>query len=130
MPLRSLFGVCKNPPCTGRVFCRLFPPPAKHRSVPAEEPNDPVAIPITGELDLHTFRPAEIASLLEDYFAECRQRGLRRVRVIHGKGTGTLRATVEVQLRRSRAVVSFGPGDEATGGWGATIVTLKPADSC
>ena len=95
----------------------------------AEEPDDPVAIPITGELDLHTFRPAEIASLLEDYFAECRRRGLRRVRVIHGKGTGTLRATVEAQLRRSAVVVSFGPGDEASGGWGATIVTLKPTDS-
>ena len=60
--------------------------------MPADEPTDPVVIPITGELDLHTFRPAEIASLLEDYFAECRRRGLRRVRVIHGKGMGTLRA--------------------------------------
>jgi DNA-nicking Smr family endonuclease len=83
--------------------------------VPDDDPSQPVAIPITGELDLHTFRPAEIASLLEDYFAECRRRGLRRVRVIHGKGIGTLRATVE--------------GDETSGGWGATLVTLKPADS-
>lgn len=98
-------------------------------TVTAEEPNDPVALPITGELDLHTFRPAEIASLLEDYFAECRRLGLRRVRVIHGKGTGTLRTTVEAQLRRSPVVVRFGSGDATSGGWGATIVTLKPADS-
>ncbi|MES1168154.1 MAG: Smr/MutS family protein [Oleiharenicola lentus] len=49
---------------------------------------------------------------------------------MHGKGTGTLRATVEAQLRRSAVVVSFGPGDATSGGWGATIVTLKPADSC
>lgn len=96
----------------------------------ADDSTPPVAIPITGELDLHTFRPAEIASLLEDYFAECRRRGLRRVRVIHGKGTGTLRATVEARLRQSPAVVSFGPGDETSGGWGATLVTLKPGDSC
>ena len=122
--------MCKNPLCRERVFCRLWRPPAKHRVVPAEEPNDPVAIPITGELDLHTFRPADIASLLEDYFAECRRRGLHRVRVIHGKGTGTLRATVEARLRRSSHVVSFGPGNETSGGWGATIVTLKPQDSC
>jgi len=113
----------------GRVFCRLIFPDANHGHVPADEPSDPVAIPITGELDLHTFRPAEIASLLEDYFAECRRRGLRRVRVVHGKGTGTLRATVEAQLRRSSAVLSFGPGDETSGGWGATIVTLKPGNS-
>ena len=85
---------------------------------------------LCGELDLHTFRPAEIASLLEDYFTECRRRGLHRVRVIHGKGTGTLRATVEAQLRRSSHVVSFGPGNETSGSWGATLVTLKPQDSC
>ena len=97
--------------------------------MPADSSNDPVAIPITGELDLHTFPPAEIASLLENYFTECRRRGLRRVRVVHGKGTGTLRATVHAQLRRSPVVLSFGPGGETSGGWGATIVTLKPADS-
>lgn len=92
-------------------------------------PNDPVAIPITGELDLHTFRPDEIVPLLDDYFAECRKRGLRRVRVVHGKGTGTLRATVQAHLRRSPAVAGFASGDETSGGWGATIVTLKPFDS-
>ena len=119
----------KSPSRKGRVFCRQIPPPAKHVSVPADDQNEPIAIPITGELDLHTFRPAEIASLLEDYFTECRRRGLRRVRVVHGKGTGTLRTTVHTQLRRSPSVLSFGPGDETSGGWGATIVTLKPADS-
>jgi len=98
--------------------------------VPDDDPNPPVAIPITGELDLHTFRPAEIASLLENYFTACRARGIHRVRVIHGKGTGTLRATVEALLRRSPIVVSFGPGDQTSGGWGATWVTLKPGNSC
>ena len=52
------------------------------------------------------------------------------LRVIHGKGTGTLRATVQAHLRRSPGVAGFTPGDETTGGWGATLVTLKPADSC
>ena len=42
-----------------------------------------MAIPITGELDLHTFRPAEIADLLENYLAECQRRDLLRVRVVH-----------------------------------------------
>ncbi len=97
--------------------------------MPLDDHDEPVRIPITDVLDLHTFRPAEIASLLEDYFAECRRRGLNRVRVIHGKGIGTLRATVEAQLRRSPVVLRYGPGDETSGGWGATIVTLKPADS-
>jgi DNA-nicking Smr family endonuclease len=106
-----------------------IPAPVDNAFVPADDPDQPVAIPINGELDLHTFQPSEIASLLEEYFAECRQRGLQRVRVIHGKGTGTLRATVEAQLRQSTVVAGFGPGDETSGGWGATIVTLKPLDS-
>jgi DNA-nicking Smr family endonuclease len=89
----------------------------------------PVRIPITGELDLHTFRPAEVAALLEDYFAECRSRGLREVRVIHGKGTGTLRTTVHACLRRSGQVAGFRTGDEHSGGWGATIVSLRPTEA-
>lgn len=96
----------------------------------AKEPDEPVAIPITGELDLHTFRPAEVASLLDDYFAECRKRGLLRVRVVHGKGTGTLRTTVHAHLRRSPGVAGFAQGDETSGGWGATVVTLRPENSC
>jgi DNA-nicking Smr family endonuclease len=104
--------------------------PRQRAIVPAEEPDEPVAIPITGELDLHTFRPADISHLLDDYFAACRQRGILRVRVVHGKGTGTLRATVHAHLRRSPGVAGFAQGDESSGGWGATIVTLKPHNSC
>ncbi len=95
-----------------------------------DDPNQPVALPITGELDLHGFRPSEVTDQLDHYFAECRRRGIHRVRVVHGKGTGTLRAIVQAHLRRSPGVAGFAQGDETTGGWGATIVTLKPADSC
>ncbi len=85
----------------------------------------PVRIPITGELDLHTFRPGELASLIEDYLRECQQRRLGEVRIIHGKGTGTLRETVHGLLRQSPHVASFRLGDETSGGWGATLVRLK-----
>ena len=93
--------------------------------MPDEPADAPVAIPITGELDLHTFQPAEIASLLDAYFAECQRRGIRQVRVIHGKGRGTQRETVHAQLRRSSVVAAFALGDETSGSWGATVVTLK-----
>ena len=101
------------------------------RREPAEEDQrPPVRIPITGELDLHTFRPQEIASLLDSYLAECATAGLREVRIVHGKGTGTLRATVQAWLRQSPRVAGFRAGNERSGGWGATLVTLKPgADS-
>ena len=92
--------------------------------------DQPVEIPITGELDLHTFRPDEAGDLLDSYLAACRQRGLLRVRVVHGKGTGTLRALVHARLRRSPLVAGFAQGDEHSGGWGATVVTLLPRNSC
>ena len=98
--------------------------------MPEEPLEEPVNLPITGELDLHTFRPSEVVSLLDDYFSECRKRGLHRVRVVHGKGTGALRETVHAHLRRSPGVAGFALGDETSGGWGATVVTLKPLDPC
>lgn len=87
--------------------------------------SQPVRIPITGELDLHTFQPAEIGSLLEEYLTACRDRGLGEVRIVHGKGTGTLRETVHALLRRSPLVDSFHLGNETSGGWGATLVRLR-----
>jgi DNA-nicking Smr family endonuclease len=86
----------------------------------------PVRIPITGELDLHTFQPRDIASLLDSYLAECARASLREVRIVHGKGTGTLRETVHAWLRRSPRVAGFRLGDEHTGSWGATLVALRP----
>ena len=91
----------------------------------APDPLRPVQIPITGELDLHTFRPAEVGDLLDDYLAACAARGLLGLRIIHGKGTGALRERVHARLRRSPLVLSFGLCDASAGGWGATRVRLR-----
>lgn len=91
------------------------------------EPFDaPVPLPITGELDLHTFRPADLGELIPAYLEACRARGLREVRIVHGKGTGTLRTTVYALLARRPDLVSgHRSGNETSGGWGATVVTLR-----
>lgn len=86
----------------------------------------PVPIPITGELDLHTFRPEDFGELIPAYLEACAARGLPVVRLIHGKGTGTLRTTVHTLLRRCPRVAAFRLGDEHSGSWGATLVTLLP----
>ena len=87
---------------------------------------DPHRIPIEPELDLHTFRPSEIGDLLPEYFRECLREGISSVRVIHGKGTGTLREGVHSLLRRLPEVVDFQyPAGQGSGGWGATWVTLR-----
>jgi len=89
------------------------------------ENGDPVELPVDGTLDLHAFRPSDVPSLLPEWIAACRARGLREVRIVHGKGTGALRRTVEALLARDPGVVAFRTADETAGGWGATLATLR-----
>jgi DNA-nicking Smr family endonuclease len=93
------------------------------------DPHDPLAIPIDGTLDLHTFAPREVRELVPEYLRACRARGLREVRIVHGKGTGALRRQVHAVLARLPEVASFALAGESAGGWGATLVTLRPAST-
>jgi DNA-nicking Smr family endonuclease len=90
---------------------------------------DPVKLPIDGTLDLHTFHPRDLKELLPHYLETCRKKGILQVRIIHGKGTGTLRKTVHALLAKLNMVASFRTAGEDGGGWGATIVTLKIPDT-
>ncbi|MCX8155092.1 MAG: Smr/MutS family protein [Verrucomicrobiae bacterium] len=88
--------------------------------------NELVEWPIDGVLDLHSFRPQDVADVLQHYLAECRARGILEVRVIHGKGQGVLCRTVHAQLNRLPEVERFALATPSFGGHGATIVHLKP----
>lgn len=85
----------------------------------------PVEQPIDGTLDLHTFQPADVKDLVPEYLAACRERGILQARIIHGKGSGTLRRMVEAVLQKLEYVESFRLAEETGGGWGATIVILR-----
>lgn len=87
---------------------------------------EPVPLPLDGTLDLHAFRPADVGDLLPAWIDACREAGLRDLRVVHGKGTGALRRSVEAILARNPHVASFRTAGEDAGGWGATLVTLRP----
>jgi dsDNA-specific endonuclease/ATPase MutS2 len=89
-------------------------------------PEDVVVVPTDGCLDLHTFRPRDIGTLVPDYLAECRREGILEVRIVHGKGRGELRKGVEALLPRVDGVVRWRPAYDGEGGWGATIVYLAP----
>jgi DNA-nicking Smr family endonuclease len=85
---------------------------------------EPINIPITDVLDLHTFLPKEIPDLLDDYFMACMEAGIVSVRIIHGKGTGVLKKRVHGILKGHPQVASFVTAPVEAGGWGATLVEL------
>lgn len=91
----------------------------------AEGLEEPVEMPIDGVLDLHAFQPKDVKGLIGDYIEECLNRGIYDLRIIHGKGTGTLRAIVHGVLKKHPAVLSFREADLSAGGWGATEVILR-----
>ena len=84
----------------------------------------PHEMPIEDTLDLHTFAPRDVKELVEDYLGLAAERGFTEVRIIHGKGTGTLRRIVHAVLERHPVVVGFRLAGDG-GGWGATVVTLR-----
>jgi len=84
-----------------------------------------VRIPIEDWIDLHTFSPKEIPSLLEEYLLECQKKGFKEVRIIHGKGKGIQRSIVHSFLEKSSLVESFEMAPPDAGSWGATIAVLK-----
>ena len=85
----------------------------------------PIHVPIEDFLDLHTFLPKEAIPIVKAYFEACREKGLYRVRIIHGKGIGLLKKKVHTFLQSSPLVHSFSPAPPEAGSWGATIVFLK-----
>lgn len=97
--------------------------------MPDEEPRGAVELPIDGVLDLHTFQPSEAKKLIADYIGACQDRGITDIRIIHGKGSGTLRELVRSALKKDPRVAAFGDADILSGGWGATVACLKPRRS-
>ena len=89
----------------------------------------PVSLPLDGRLDLHLFRPGDVPALLDAYLTECRVAGVLELEVVHGKGTGALRRRVQALLATRSDVAVVRTAEEARGGWGVTLVTLRPPDA-
>jgi dsDNA-specific endonuclease/ATPase MutS2 len=100
---------------------------SESRASELEAEPEPVPVELDGVLDLHTFRKSEVKALVRDYVNECRAHGVLMLRIIHGKGDGTLRRITHAVLSdMPEAVASFQLAERRRGGWGATVVDLKP----
>lgn len=88
--------------------------------------DETVTLPLDGVLDLHTFRPEDVLDLVAEYIEACREQGILRIRIIHGKGKGVQRAAVRTLLEKNPAVTAFSDAPLEAGSWGATIADLSP----
>jgi len=89
-----------------------------------EEP-EPVNLPIEDALDLHAFAPGDVRPVVDEYLKEAAARGFREVRLIHGRGIGVQRASVQALLAGHPLVERFFDAPPERGGWGATVVVLR-----
>ncbi|OAT79381.1 endonuclease MutS2 [Desulfotomaculum copahuensis] len=79
---------------------------------------------VSTRLDLRGMRAEEALLEVEKYLDDATLAGLPRVQLVHGKGTGALRAAVQQQLKGDRRVKSFRLGEQGEGGMGVTVVEL------
>jgi DNA-nicking Smr family endonuclease len=82
-------------------------------------------IPIEASLDLHTFAPRDIKSVVNEYVTAAHEAGLREVRLVHGRGKGVQRGIVQQALDRHPLVAEFWDATETH--LGATVARLVDA---
>lgn len=82
---------------------------------------EPFEVPIEDSIDLHTFQPREVQSVVEEYLFQAVKRRFELVRIIHGRGLGVQREIVRRLLGRHPDVMAFEDAPDR----GATVVYLK-----
>ena len=88
--------------------------------------SEPVILPIEDRLDLHPFSPKDVPSVVEEYIDQCVKLGVQEIRLIHGRGKGVQRRIIRSFLEKHLHVLSFKDAPLEAGGWGATVVALRP----
>ncbi len=83
--------------------------------------DEPFEVPIEDTIDLHTFHPREVESVVQEYLFQAVQKRFPVVRIIHGRGIGVQREIVHSILRKHHEVISFSDSPDR----GATVVYLK-----
>lgn len=98
--------------------------PVSPAAVRLEEPQGE---PVGRELDLRGCRADEALEKLDRFLDRASMQRLHQVRIVHGKGTGTLKREVEKHLKSHPLVERYRIGELNEGGWGVTVADLAPA---
>ncbi len=83
---------------------------------------DPIRVRLEDTLDLHSFMPADVASVVDEYLRAAHAAGLRVVRLVHGRGIGAQRGVVHRLLHQHQLVEDFWDAPESH--LGATVARL------
>lgn len=92
----------------------------------SEDDSFPEFVYIRDVLDLHGFFPEQIPEILRDFIANAKELNLHELRLIHGKGKSRIKHVCYSELRKNPYVERFYDAPPERGGWGATIIELKP----
>ena len=109
------------PSSSTRAFCQA----ASAHSVPASSGSLGRLMHVAPEIDLRGMETLEGVLAAERYIDSAVMARLGTVRIIHGKGTGALRAAIQQMLKKNKAVKSFRLGRYGEGETGVTVVELK-----
>lgn len=88
--------------------------------------DEPVEIPVEDSIDLHSFAPRDVVSVVDEYLGAASRAGITLVRVIHGRGKGVQRAAIQRLLRSHPLVDACWDAPESH--LGATLVRLRMSD--
>ena len=80
---------------------------------------------VSPEVDLRGMDTVEAVCVMERYLDEAMRANLSSVRIIHGKGTGALRAAVQQSLKKNKFVKSYRLGQYGEGEDGVTIAEFR-----
>ena len=91
-----------------------------------DENDEVIQLPIEDAIDLHSFAPRDVVSVVDEYLQAARHAGFTQVRLIHGRGKGVQRAAVQQLLRAHALVERYWDAPESH--LGATVVALRQSE--
>ena len=97
----------------------------KQKNTPAKNSAQIHSMSIASEIDLRGMEAVDAVLTAERYLDSAVMAKLKTVTIIHGKGTGALRAAIQQMLKKNKAVKSFRLGRYGEGESGVTVVELK-----
>jgi len=118
-------GILKMNAKKDEVYLLEFENPYKDKHVrPAHSGREMKMAAMASELDLRGMDTIEAVCVMERYLDEAMRSNLKTVRIIHGKGTGAVRAAVHQSLKRIKYIKKYRLGQYGEGEDGVTIVEL------